>query len=84
MAKVIIYSSDWCPFCIRAKKLLSSKNIAFEEIKVDGKADVRAKMTEKAKRTSVPQIWIDELHVGGCDELLALERAGKLDPLLAG
>ncbi len=84
MAKVIIYSSDWCPYCTRAKQLLRSKDVAFEEIKVDGKAALRAQMAEKAKRTSVPQIWIDELHVGGCDELFALERAGKLDPLLAG
>lgn len=84
MAKVIVYSSDWCPYCSRAKQLLRSKDVAFEEIKVDGKADLRAKMAEKAKRTSVPQIWIGELHVGGCDELFALERAGKLDALLAG
>lgn len=84
MTKVIIYCSDWCPFCIRAKSLLSKKNVAFEEIKVDGKPDVRAQMAVKAKRTSVPQIWIGELHVGGCDELFALERSGKLDALLAG
>ena len=83
MAKVIIYSSDWCPFCTRAKTLLSNKGVKFEEIRVDGKADVRAKMAEKAGRTSVPQIWIDELHVGGCDELFALERGGKLAALLA-
>ncbi|HKM26232.1 MAG TPA: glutaredoxin 3 [Thiopseudomonas sp.] len=83
MAKVIIYSSDWCPFCTRAKTLLSNKGVKFEEIRVDGKPDVRAQMAEKAGRTSVPQIWIDELHVGGCDELFALERGGKLDALLA-
>ena len=83
MANVIISCSDWCPFCIRAKALLSKKGIAFEEIRVDGKPDVRAAMAKKAQRTSVPQIWIDELHVGGCDELFALERAGKLDALLA-
>lgn len=82
MAQVIIYSSDWCPFCTRAKTLLSNKGVKFEEIRVDGKPDVRAKMAEKAKRTSVPQIWIDELHVGGCDELFDLERGGKLDALL--
>lgn len=82
MAKVVIYSSDWCPFCVRAKHLLESKDIAFEEIRVDGKPDVRAAMAKKAGRTSVPQIWIDELHVGGCDELFALERSGQLDPLL--
>ena len=83
MAQVIIYSSDWCPFCTRAKTLLSNKGVKFEEIRVDGKPDVRVKMAEKAKRTSVPQIWIDELHVGGCDELFDLERGGKLDALLA-
>lgn len=83
MAKVIIYSSDWCPFCVRAKTLLSKKGADVEEIRVDGKADLRAQMAAKAKRTSVPQIWIGELHVGGCDELFALERSGKLDALLA-
>lgn len=82
MAKVVIYSSDWCPFCIRAKQLLTSKSVSFEEIRVDGKPDVRAEMTRKAGRTSVPQIWIGETHVGGCDDLFALERAGKLDALL--
>ena len=60
----------------------ASGDIAFEEIRVDGKPDVRAAMAKKAGRTSVPQIWIDELHVGGCDELFALERSGQLDPLL--
>lgn len=82
MSKVVIYSSDWCPFCVRAKQLLTSKNVAVEEIRVDGKPEVRAQMAKKAGRTSVPQIWIGELHVGGCDELFALERAGKLDTLL--
>ncbi|WP_407313262.1 glutaredoxin 3 [Pseudomonas sp. nanlin1] len=82
MADVLIYSSDWCPYCIRAKQLLTSKNVAFEEIKVDGKPQVRKEMVEKAGRTSVPQIWVGSLHVGGCDDLFALERAGKLDALL--
>ncbi|MDG9881527.1 glutaredoxin 3 [Pseudomonas putida CSV86] len=82
MKPVIVYSSDYCPYCMRAKQLLASKNIAFEEIKVDGKPQVRAEMTRKAGRTSVPQIWIGETHVGGCDDLYALERAGKLDALL--
>ncbi|MCY1412331.1 Glutaredoxin-3 [compost metagenome] len=82
MAKVIVYSSDWCPYCIRAKSLLESKGVAFEEVKVDGKPQVRAEMASKAGRTSVPQIWIDAFHVGGCDDLYALERAGKLDKLL--
>jgi glutaredoxin 3 len=82
MAQVLIYSSDWCPYCMRAKQLLASKGVAFEEIRVDGKPDLRSEMTRKAGRTSVPQIWIDATHVGGCDDLYALERAGKLDALL--
>lgn len=81
-AKVVVYSSDWCPFCIRAKALLNKKGVAFEEIKVDGKRELRQEMARKAGRTSVPQIWIGDTHVGGCDELHALERSGKLDPLL--
>ncbi|MDR0279588.1 MAG: glutaredoxin 3 [Paucimonas sp.] len=82
MAQVIVYSSDYCPYCMRAKQLLASKDVAFEEIKVDGKPQLRAEMAQKAGRTSVPQIWIGNTHVGGCDDLYALERAGKLDALL--
>ncbi len=82
MRPVVIYSSDWCPYCIRAKQLLTSKGVAFNEIRVDGQPDVRAEMTRKAGRTSVPQIWIGDIHVGGCDDLHALERSGKLDTLL--
>lgn len=82
MADVIVYSSDWCPYCTRAKQLLQNKGVAFEEIKVDGKPQIRAEMSQKAGRTSVPQIWIGASHVGGCDDLFALERAGKLDALL--
>lgn len=83
MKPVIVYSSDYCPYCMRAKYLLQSKGVAFQEIKVDGKPQVRAEMTQKAGRTSVPQIWIGSTHVAGCDELHALEGAGKLDALLA-
>ncbi|MHA6197807.1 glutaredoxin 3 [Pseudomonas wadenswilerensis] len=82
MTQVTVYSSDYCPYCMRAKQLLSNKGVAFEEIKVDGKPQVRADMAQKAGRTSVPQIWIGNTHVGGCDDLYALERAGKLDALL--
>lgn len=67
---------------MRAKQLLANKGVAFEEIKVDGKPQIRAAMSQKAGRTSVPQIWIGEKHIGGCDDLYALERAGKLDALL--
>ncbi|MBA1241289.1 glutaredoxin 3 [Pseudomonas japonica] len=82
MAQIVVYSSDWCPYCSRAKALLAKKGVAFEEIRVDGQPQLRAEMTKKAGRTSVPQIWIGDYHVGGCDDLYALERAGKLDPLL--
>ncbi|MET1079609.1 MAG: glutaredoxin 3 [Pseudomonas sp.] len=82
MPAVVVYSSDWCPYCTRAKQLLKQKGVAFEEIKVDGRPEARAEMTRKAKKTSVPQIWIGDTHVGGCDDLYALERAGKLDALL--
>jgi len=82
MTQVTVYSSDYCPYCMRAKQLLSSKGVAFEEIRVDGKPQLRAEMAQKAGRTSVPQIWIGTTHVGGCDDLYALERAGKLDALL--
>ncbi|MBF7142185.1 MULTISPECIES: glutaredoxin 3 [Pseudomonas] len=82
MPQIVVYSSDWCPYCSRAKALLAKKGVAFEEIRVDGQPQLRADMARKAGRTSVPQIWIGDHHVGGCDDLYALERAGKLDPLL--
>ncbi|WP_044873043.1 glutaredoxin 3 [Pseudomonas sp. LFM046] len=84
MTEIVVYSSAWCPYCIRAKHLLDSKGVRYEEISVDGKPAIRAEMTRKAGRTSVPQIWIGQTHVGGCDDLYALERAGKLDALLQG
>jgi len=82
MTQVVVYSSDYCPYCSRAKQLLASKQVAFEEIKVDGKPQLRAEMAHKAGRTSVPQIWIGNQHIGGCDDLFAHERGGKLDALL--
>ncbi|WP_443190190.1 glutaredoxin 3 [Pseudomonas indica] len=83
MSKIVIYTTAWCPYCIRAKQLLNHKGVSFEEIPVDGKPDLRAEMARKAGRTSVPQIWINGAHIGGCDDLYALERAGKLDARLA-
>lgn len=83
MPKTLIYTTAWCPFCIRAKQLLTHKGVEFEEIPVDGEPELRAEMTRKAGSRTVPQIWIGETHVGGCDDLYALERAGRLDPLLA-
>lgn len=84
MSEVIVYSSDYCPYCMRAKQLLERKGVRFTEVNVDGQPQVRAEMARKAGRTSVPQIWIGATHVGGCDDLHALERAGKLDALLNG
>jgi len=84
MAKVTIYTTPFCPYCTMAKRLLTSKAVAFEEIDVSGSPRERAALQEKAGGLStVPQIWIGDVHVGGCDDLHALERAGKLDPLLA-
>ncbi|MBM6552266.1 glutaredoxin 3 [Marinomonas ostreistagni] len=83
MANVTIYSSNFCPFCFRAKQLLEYKQAAFDEINVDGNHQLRQEMMEKCGRHTVPQIWIGDRHVGGCDDLFALESAGELDALLA-
>jgi glutaredoxin 3 len=82
MATVTIYSSDYCPFCVRAKQLLTAKNVTFNEIRVDGERELRQEMMEKSGRHTVPQIWIGKQHIGGCDDLYALEREQKLDALL--
>ena len=80
---VVIYTTRFCPFCIRAKHLLSAKGVAFDEIAVDGKPELRQEMSAKSGRSTVPQIWIGERHVGGCDDLYHLESTGQLDGLLA-
>ena len=83
MAAVTIYSSDYCPYCSRAKALLRERGVTeWEEIVVDGKPDVRAAMAQMVGRTSVPQIFINGQHVGGCDDLHALDARGGLVPLL--
>ena len=85
MARVKIYSSDFCPYCTRAKALLRARGVNdFEEIVVDGRPELRAEMTRITGRTSVPQIFIGATHVGGYDDMMALQRAGKLQPLLDG
>ncbi len=85
MAPVEIYTTSYCGYCRAAKALLTRKNIPFTEIDVGGDFSLRDAMTERAGgRTSVPQIFIGSVHVGGSDELHALERAGKLDALLEG
>ncbi len=83
MAAVEIYTKAFCPYCWRAKGLLDSKGIAYEETPVDGGGPDRERMIQRARgRTTVPQIFIGGRHIGGCDDLLALERQGKLDQLL--
>jgi glutaredoxin 3 len=83
LVRVEIYSTLFCPYCARAKSLLSKKGVTFENIDVIEQPDRRDEMIRRAGgRTSVPQIFIDGQHVGGSDELHALDRAGKLDPML--
>jgi glutaredoxin 3 len=85
MAKVEIYTSIMCPYCSRALSLLRAKDIVFEQIDVSMSNDLRQVMRRRAGgRTSVPQIFIDDEHIGGCDELMALESAGHLDAFLRG
>jgi len=82
MKKVIIYSKDPCPYCVKAKMLLTRKNINFTEIKITSD-NLREEMIAKSGgRMTVPQIFIEEQHVGGCDDLYALEAEGKLDAML--
>ena len=83
MSGIEIYTTPLCGFCHAAKRLLAQKNAAFTEIDVSRDAELRRRMTERAGgRRSVPQIFIGERHIGGCDDLYALDRSGKLDPLL--
>jgi glutaredoxin 3 len=83
-ARVEIYTTQYCGYCRMAKSLLTKKNVAFEEIPVDSNPTLRAEMTERSGGgTTVPQIFIGKTHVGGCDDLYALEHAGGLDKLLA-
>ena len=84
MSGVVVYSSRFCPYCHAAKRLLAARGVAFEEIDVDLQPERRAEMSERAGgRRTVPQIFIGDRHVGGCDDLYALDRSGSLDTLLA-
>ncbi len=83
MKTVEIYTTQTCPYCIAAKGLLKKKGVAYKEIDVGADPSLRQAMTERAGRRSVPQIFIGGSHVGGCDDLHALDHAGKLDPMLA-
>lgn len=83
MKPVIVYSTRVCPYCVRAKTLLDRKHVPYTDIMVDQDPARLAEMMQKSGRRTVPQIFVGETHVGGCDELYALDRAGGLDPLLA-
>ncbi len=82
MANIEIYTKTTCPYCHRAKALLTRKHVVFQEIPIDGDADKREEMIKRSGRSTVPQIFIDGQHVGGCDDLHALDARGGLDPLL--
>ena len=84
MSEVTIFTTQFCPYCVRARELLKSKNVNYIEIAVDYDHEQRKIMEQRSGRTSVPQIFIDDFHVGGCDELYALEAAAELDDKLAG
>jgi glutaredoxin 3 len=85
MKSVTMYTTAVCPYCIRAKQILKAKGVdAIDEIRVDMQPQERMKMMEITGRRTVPQIFIGDTHVGGCDDLMALERHGQLDPLLNG
>ena len=82
MAGIVMYATSWCPYCAEARDLLHAKGAPFEEIDVDAHPAARAEMMKRSGRRTVPQIFIGERHIGGCDDLMALEASGELDPLL--
>ena len=79
-----VYVSDWCPYCQRAKGLLAEKNVVFSEINIEDDANLREEMIARSNRRTVPQIFIGDRHVGGCDDLFELDRSGELDRLIQG
>lgn len=81
---VTVYTSDWCPYCQRAKSLLTQKKVVFNEINVEDDEKVREEMIARSNRNTVPQIFIGDKHVGGCDDLFELDRSGELDRLIQG
>lgn len=82
MAKVLMYTTQVCPYCVAAKRFLASRGVEVDEIRVDTDPARREEMRNRSQRTSVPQIFIGETHVGGFDDMVALDRAGQLEPLL--
>lgn len=83
MAEIVIYTKPGCPYCARAKALLDAKGAAYKEIVASMDPEIRREMTERSGRTTFPQIFIGDRHVGGCDDLHALDAKGGLDPLLS-
>ncbi len=83
MPEILIYTTKVCPYCVMAKRLLTQKGVSYTEINVDAEPGLREAMMLKTKRRTVPQIYIGDFHVGGFDELYALDQQKKLDPLLA-
>jgi glutaredoxin 3 len=83
MVKIEMYTTAVCPYCVRAKQLLMQKNVKFTEIRVDLDEQKRDEMIQRSQRKSVPQIFINDQHIGGCDDLYALDKAHKLDVLLS-
>lgn len=79
---VTMYTTSWCPYCVRAKDLLAQKGATVQEINIEEEEGRRDEMVERTGRMTVPQIFVGDKHVGGCDDLFALEAAGELDPLL--
>ena len=83
MPKITMYATDYCPYCQRAEALLKGKGVAIDRIDVEADPARRTEMVERSGRRTVPQIFIGDRHIGGCDDLVALDRSGGLDPLLA-
>ena len=81
---VTVYATGWCPYCQRAKELLREKRIAFTEVDVEADPARRAEMIDRSGRRTVPQIFFGERHIGGCDDLFAIDRSGELDRLIQG
>lgn len=81
---IVMYATRFCPYCVRARNLFSQKGWEYQEISVDNEPALREEMMRKSARHTVPQIWIGDLHVGGCDELIGLELNGQLDALVTG
>jgi glutaredoxin 3 len=82
--KVVIYTTGFCPYCVWARRMLDGKEVSYEDIRVDQHPERRPEMESRSHRTSVPQIFIGDLHIGGFDDMNALDQAGRLDPILGG